>query len=82
MSADPRDLHIPLTGQHLEQTADLCDRIASCAISAREAFFRASHPLALHHVGEVRIALLALIPLAKRLSDLAMAPQPDKEGAA
>lgn len=67
-----RDLHIPLTDEHRQRAADLCDLIASTAISAREAIWRGSAPLALHHVGEARIALLALIPLMRRLSDAAL----------
>jgi hypothetical protein len=70
--ADPRNLHIPLTGEHAERAFDLSENIMSCAISAREAFYRGSYPLALHHVREVRLALLGLIQLAKRLSDHAL----------
>lgn len=69
MTSDALDLHIPLSGEHAERAFDLADNIMSCAVSAREALYRGSYPLALHHVREVRLALLGLIPLAKRLSD-------------
>lgn len=72
MTADPRDLHTPLTGEHCNLAFDLADQISSFAISAREAFYRGSFPLALHHVGQARTAMVGLIPLAKRLSEHAL----------
>lgn len=67
--SDARDLHIPLTEDHRLRAMELCDLIASTAVSAREAIWRGSMPLGLHHVGEARLALVALIPLARRLSE-------------
>jgi len=83
MKADPRELHTPLTEEDLDRVQELCDLIASCAVSAREAFFRGSQVLARHHVAEVRITLLALIPLVKRLSGAALkaAPAENREAA-
>ena len=74
-------LHIPLTDEHRERAIELCDLLASCAVSSREANWRGSYPLALHHVGEARLTLLALIPLLKRLAEHAMRPVAEREAA-
>ncbi len=81
MTADPRDLHIPMTTEHLDRYWHLCCVIESCIISAKEAAYRSSYPLALHHVGEARDALVRLIPIAKRFSDHAVRSRAGSEAA-
>ena len=69
---DALSRHIPLTADHVERAIALADLINSCATSAREAMWRGSFPLALHHICEARLAMFDLIPLAKRLSAAAL----------
>jgi len=75
--SDTLNLHIPLTDEHCDRAIELADLVGSCAVSAREAMRRGSHPLALHHISEARLAMAALIPLAKRLSAAALEAKGD-----
>lgn len=74
---DARDLHIPLTDEHRNLALELGEMIKSHLISAIEATWRGSYPLALHHFREADIAMTGVLPLAERMSDFAL-KDPDR----